>query len=472
MCQRGPCFSPGTGEVIFSVCIEKAGEIKISAAIMLPSLKHHAQPLQQTQEGGAIANTIGGRAGVICVKVQPGAMQFQNLIATKEDALVKKVEFERGERINLVLQLGTSDQFGNLFSDRDLKAFATDLRFKGHWTHGSRVNVPLRLSQPPTCTEAGIVVGVMDLQVLGEHFFRIKCSSLQARSSSQDLVTTVQVVPGIPHSLQLLGEGQPQPLRQWRWGCRAKLLNKHGHSAIDSSDISDILVDFVSFSGAGGASQRKNPAFKVKLSERADSVKGCSLANADDTLLQELEIIYIEPSNPTCKGDYPLQVKVGGQAIACYPKTIHLDFPLDPKSWSSQDLAKSIQLGGWEVPGDVLIDKFGAVVNGKDLVESRDPVKLLEKCLLYNKNFANLQEEEDAETQIKQIADGVMEKYQLANLGKGNFQSSVAKCVSESDLRCAWLARSCVCVPHSLSIRLSICVCACVSIYVCVCLCV
>jgi len=473
--QSGPRFSSATGEVIFSVCIEKSGEIEISAAITMPSLTHLPQNLEQTQRGGTIAHTIGGRAGVIRVKVQPGAMQFQNLIATKEDVLVEKVEFERGERIRLVWQLGTSDQFGNSFSDRDLKAFAIDLRLEGHWTHcGTRVD--LRLSQPPTCTEAGILVGMMDLQVLGEHNFRIKCSSLQARFSSQDFATTLQVVPGIPHLLQLIGEGQPQTLGQRRWECKAKLLNKHGYSAIaDVSKISVDLVPVVPSSDGGGASNTKNLAFeKVKLLERPDSVKGCSLADADATLLQELEIFYLEPNNPTCKGDYHLKVKVGGQSVACQPNIIHLDFPLDPKSWSSQDLAKSIQLGGWEVAGDVLKDKFGAVVNGKDLVESRDPVKLLEKCLLHNKKFANQEEEEDAETRSKQFADGLMEKHQLANLSKGNFQKSVAKCMNESNLRCARPARSCVYVPRCLSIFSSVslsfclvCLSVCLFIFVC-----
>jgi len=474
--QSEPRFSPSTGEVIFSVCIEKAGEIEISAAIMMPSLKDRPQNLKQTQQGSRIVKTIGGRAGIIRVTVQPGAMQFQNLIATKENMLAEKVEFERGEQIKLVWQLGISDQFGNPFSDLDLEAFATDLRLEGLWTHrGIYEDVPLRLSHPPTCTEAGILVGVMDLQVLGEHTFRIKCSSLQSRFSSHDLFTTVQVVPGIPHSLQLIGKGQSKPLSQRRWYCKAKLLNKHGFSAIavytNISEISVDLVPLVPSSGGGGASNSKNLAFeKVVLTKTLDSVKGCSLADVDATLLQELEIVYLEPDNPTCEGDYHVRVKMGRQAISCYPKTIHLDFPLDPKSWSSQDLAKSIQYGGWEMPGDVLKDNFGAVVNGKDLVESRDPVKLLEKCLLCIKKFANKEEEEDAETQVKQIADGVMQKYQIANLGKGNFQSSVAKCMSESDLGCVRLARSCVCALHSLSVYLSacasVCLFKCVSVYV------
>ena len=453
--QSGPRFSLATGEAIFSVCIEKAGEIEISAAIM-----HLPQNLKQTQTGVAIAHTIGGCAGVKRVKVQPGAMQFQALFAKQKDVPGKMVEFERGEEIHLILKLGTSDQFGNPcvipVSDHDKEAFATDLRLEGYWTHlETHVDVPLRLSQPPTCTEAGILVGMMDLQIIGEHKFRIMYSS-QACVSSQDIVTTVQVVPGIPHSLQLIGKGQPQPLRQWRWGCRAKLLNKHGYSAVhrDTSEITIDLVPLVHCSdGGGGGASRSNLAFeKVELLERPDSVKGCSLADADATLLQELEIFYLEPDNPTFRGDYELKVKVGEQSIACNPTLIHLDFPLDPKSWSSQDLAKSIQLGGLEVSGDVLRDNFNIIVNGKDVVESRDAAKLLGKCLLYKdcvgsphkvaKQYATQDEEIEAETQCKQIADDLMERHQLANLGKGSFQSSVAKCMSEGDLRCVRLARS------------------------------
>jgi len=462
--QGEPHFSPSTGAVSFPARIEKAGDIEVSAAIKIPSLNHLPPNLTRLQQGGSapVAHTIGGQACATRVKVQPGVMQFQNVIAKKKGIPGESMEFERGEPIELILQLGTSDQFGNSFalpfSDHDAAAFVADLSLEGHVIHMNALvlggAVPLRLVQP-TCTEAGILVGVMDLQVLGAHQVRITCSS-------QVLDTTVKVISGIPHSLQLVGEGRPHVLRQWRWGCKAQLLNQHGYSAIDSSDVSEISVyleDLVPSVGAGGAS--RSQGLEIKILETMGSIKGCSLADADTaTMMKELEIFHVESSTPTCKGEYSLhaQFQVNGRditrSLVCDPATIHLDFPLDPSFWSPQHLADSIRLGGLEVPGDVLKDKFGAVVSGKDLVDSRDAERLLGECLLHDKRFANRQEEDDAHTPLKQVAARLQEKHTLADLGKGKFKSLVATCISESDLRHVPFPRR----PAHVTVCASLCV--------------
>jgi len=449
-------FTPSTGIACFSVRIEKAGETEIAAAIMMPNI-------ERLQHGGAapVAHIIGGKACVTCVKVRPGAMHFQSMIAKRKGLLGSHVEFERGEQIELMLQLGPLDQFGNAFalpfSDCDAKAFVADMRLEGHMIHlGEAVSLQL---MPPTCTEAGILVGMMDLRVLGTHHFRIKYCS-------QVLTTQVKIVPGIPHSLQLIGEGRPHVLRQWRWGCKVHLLNQHGYPDISPAIMDEISAELVPCSGAEGGNYTSSLPLEIELLERPGSIRGCPLADADTaTLLQELQIVHIENDIPACKGEYHLQVKVGGQVLSRDP--IHLDVPLDPSSWSPQDLADSIRLGGLEVPSDVLQDEFGAVVSGKDLVASHDRRLLLTECLLHHKTFANRQEKDDVHARLKQFADGLMEKHTLANLGKGRFKSSVAKCISESDLRCVRLAPvcmfMCLCVCVHLA-RVCMCTCTCICV--------
>jgi len=425
MRQGEPRFSAQTGVAIFPVCAEKAGDIAISAAIRMPT----PQQLQQ----GAVApeiHTIGGKGGVLQLKVRPGAMQFQSMMTKKKDVLGEQVEFELGEQFELMLQFGNSDRFGNMIPLPYTNAIVGDLILDCKWIHLG-VAVPLQSLQL-SFTETGIAVTGVVLSLLGQHQFQIKYLT-------KVFAATVNVVPGMPHSLQWIGEGRAHVLRQLRWGCKARLLNKHGHPAIFLKDdfpvLSVQLVPSQSLAGQGVL------PLEGKLLEQSVAIKGCSLADAHTTtLVQELEIFHIETSVPACKGDYRLQAKVEGQpgALACDSATIRLGFPLDPSSWNPQDLAESIRLSGVEVPGNVpdnvLKDEFGVAVSGNDLVvRGKD---ILIECLLHHQKFSNRQEKDHASAWLKQVADGIIQKCTLAKLGKGKFKSSVAKCISESDLRC------------------------------------
>ena len=431
--QGEPRFSDATGVAIFSVRVEKAGDIAISAAIMMPIVKHLPPNLQRLQQGAAAPEicTIGGRGGVTTIKVLPGAMQFQSMTAKKKDVLGEQLEFELGEQVELMLMLDDSDQFGNIIQlpHRHREGIIADLISKYDLIH-QHVAVPLQ-SMQLSFTKAGVAVRGMDLSVLGQHLLQIKCSS-------QDFATTVKVVPGMPHSLQLIGEGRAYVLRQWRWFCNARLLNKHGHPAVFSRgnfpEISVRLVPSQSLSGDWRGGQ--GLPLVAKLSEQSSSINGDA-----DTAAQELQLFHIETSTPARKGDYCLQAKLEGRpgVLACDRAIIRLGLPLDPSSWEPQDLAESIRLSGVEVPDDVLKDEFGAQVSGKDLVESSARGKaliLLIECLLQNRKFTNRQEKDDTHAKLKQVADDINEICTLAKLGKGKFKSSVAKCISESDLRC------------------------------------
>ena len=101
MSQREPRFAPETGVAIFPVHVAKAGDIAISADIMIPNL----------QQGATTPKThmIGEGGGLIQLKVRPGAMQFQSMITKKKDELGEQVEFELGEQIKLIPQFGNSD---------------------------------------------------------------------------------------------------------------------------------------------------------------------------------------------------------------------------------------------------------------------------------------------------------------------------------------------------------------------------
>ena len=80
---------------IFPVHAEKAGDIATSAAIMMPNL-------QRLQQGAAApeTHTFGGRGDVLQLKVQPGAVQFQSMIAKKKDVPGEQVELSLGSRSN------------------------------------------------------------------------------------------------------------------------------------------------------------------------------------------------------------------------------------------------------------------------------------------------------------------------------------------------------------------------------------
>jgi len=424
--QGEPRFSPETGVAIFPVHAVKAVVIAISAAIMMPNL-------QRLQQGAAApeTHTIGGRGGVMQLKVQPGAMQFQRMIATKKDVLGEQLNFELGEQVELMLLFGNSDRFGNTIPLPHTEAMIPDSVLECKWIHQD-VAVPLQQLQL-SVTAAGVAVRGVHLSLLGKHKFQVKFFS-------QVFATTVQVVPGMPHSLQWIGDGRAHVLRQWRWGCKVRLLNKHGHPAIFSKD--DFPVIAVQLVPSQRLANQGGLALGVKLSEQAGSIKGCSLADTHTTtLVQELEIFHIETSAPACKGEYRLQAKVEGQSgdLECDSATICLGLPLDPSSWDQYDLAENIRLSGVEVPDNVLMDEFGDAVSGKDLVESSGRGKallLLIECLLQDKKFANRKDKDDALARLKQVADGIIEKCTLAKLGKGKFKSSVAKCISESDLRC------------------------------------
>ena len=425
--QGEPRFLPETGVATFPVRAEKAGDIAISAAIMMPNLKHLPPNLQQIQQGTAAleTHTIGGRGCVISVRVRPGAMQFQSIIAKTKDGCIEQLEFELGEQVELLLPFGNSDHFGNTIPLPHSETIVSDFIRECHLIHQD-VYVPLQSLQL-ALTDAGIVVRGVDLSLLGQHRFRIKYFS-------QEITTTVQVAAGMPHSLQLIGEGRAHVLRQWRWGCKAHLLNKHGHPAFFSKeDFPTIVVQLVP-SQIPTSHVGLPLDMVVKVLEQSGSIKG-----NDETGTQELELFHIESVTPARKGQYQLQAKVEGQsgalaALACDSATIHLGLPLDPSSWEPQDLAESIRCSGVEVPDDVLTDVFGDAVSGKDIVARGKDILI--ECLLRKKEFANRSEMDNAHAQLKQVADDIVQICTLAKLGKGKFKSSVAKCISEGDLRC------------------------------------
>ena len=126
-----------------------------------------------------------------------------------------------------MLQFGNSDRFGNTIPLPHTETMIADLVLECKWMHQD-IAVPLQLLQL-SVTAACVAGRGIHLSLLGKHQFQIKFFS-------QVFATTVHLVPDMPHSLQWIRDGRAHVLRQWRWGCKARLLDKHGHPAIFSKD--------------------------------------------------------------------------------------------------------------------------------------------------------------------------------------------------------------------------------------------
>jgi hypothetical protein len=124
--------------------------------------------------------------------------------------------------------------------------------------------------------------------------------------------------------------------------------------------------------------------------------------------------------------------------LSCEPSTIHLDLPLDPAAWTSQDLAQSLRLEGLLASSSTepLKDEFNAEIDGKVLVQrgAQTGWILLMNSLFLGRRFSNRQEKDSEEAHIQKFAKSLFERHTLAGLGKGKYRSSVAKSISEFDL--------------------------------------
>jgi len=57
--------------------------------------------------------------------------------------------------------------------------------------------------------------------------------------------------------------------------------------------------------------------------------------------------------------------------VRCDTSTIHLDLPLDPAAWTSQELAQSLRLNGLieRTADDMVKDEFDVEIDGMSLVQ-------------------------------------------------------------------------------------------------------
>ena len=159
-------------------------------------------------------------------------------------------------------------------------------------------------------------------------------------------------------------------------------------------------------SGARASSQRKSKAYELKV-------------DSDDSDAYEVKV----DSDDSDEDKVELE-----------PVKIVLDPPLDPAQWSAQDLAYSLRHEGLEVRGDVVTDEFDKEQTGRELIENGRDTLWLKDCLLRERRFANKEEKDIAVNELKRVVGSLIQKHTLASLGKGKFRSSVAKCISESDL--------------------------------------
>jgi hypothetical protein len=262
----------------------------------------------------------------------------------------------------------------------------------------------------------------------GRHTFLIK-------SAGQELTATIEITPGLPESLRLIGEGKPYVLQQIRWSSKIELLNRQ--SCVANFSGQEVSVELVP---TGGSSDRSYP-LQIDAEACESSIQGCSLSDVESsTMVLDLELFLAETDDAPPAGTYRLRVKRAkdGCELSCEPSTIKLDLPLDPAGWTSQDLAQSLRLGGLLASASIepLKDEFDAEIDGKVLVQrgAQTGWIMLRDSLFIGRRFSNRQEKDSEEAHIQKFAKSLFEMNTLAGLGKGKYRSSVAKSISESDL--------------------------------------
>ena len=399
-----PRWSNETGTAIFPARIERSGDLEVSAAVNFNDVPH----------------TIGQQ---IRVKVVPGAIRFASL-ETQTSA-------EVGELLQLRLKMSDKDDFGNTI-ELPLSAHAkddlTDLSLQGTWIHGFK-EAPLNLSRPVVVEgDHELLVARLQLLIPGNHKVHIK-------TSRQTFTAEIEITTGLPHSVRLIGDGKSDVLKRRRWCSMVHILNGQNTDTTISGD--QLSVELVPMSDKGG---RTYPLqFETVTCE--DAVRGCSLSDAKlSVMLPALKLFLLEPDEAPRTGTYRLQVKRAsdGCELSCDPSTIHLDLPLDPAAWTSQELTQCLCLDGLLAnTADVVVkDEFDVEIDGKDLIQ-RGPQTAwsrLKDGLFLGRRFSNQKEKDDAEAQIRGFTKQFFEKSKYAGLGKGKYWCSVAKCISESDL--------------------------------------
>jgi len=336
---------------------------------------------------------------------------------------------EVGEQVQLVLRGSDKDVFGNHIEvplSASAKADLLAMLFEGVWSHEGKES-PLNLSQP-IVAEGGLVVAELRLMLAGRHIFRIK-------SAGQELTASIEITAGLPESLRLIGEGNPHVLQQRRWRSKIELLNRQ--TCVANFSGQEVSVELVP---TGGGSGRSYP-LQIDAETCESSLQGCSLSDVESsTMVQVLEIFLPETDDAPPAGTYSLRVKraTDGCELSCEPSTIHLDVPLDPAAWTSQDLAQSLRLEGLlaSTSTEPLKDEFDAEIDGKVLVQrgAQTGWILLRDSLFSGRRFSNRQEKDSEEAHIQKFAKSLFERHTLAGLGKGKYRSSVAKSISEFDL--------------------------------------
>ena len=342
----------------------------------------------------------------------------------------QRASAEVGEQVQLVLQGSHKDIFGNniemplsLSAKADLHA----LSFQGVWSHEGSES-PLNLSQP-IVTEGGLVVAELRLMLAGRHTFLIK-------SAGQELTANIEITHGLPESLRLIGDGKPHVLQQIRWRSKIELLNRQACVAnVSGREMSVELVPMP---------ERSCRSYAMQIEEttlRESAIKGCSLADIESsTMVQDLEIFLPETDDAPPPGTYLLRVKraTDGCELKCEPSTIHLDLPLDPAAWTSQDLAQNLRVHGLLpcTATEPLKDEFDAEIDGKVLIQrgTEKAWTMLKDSLFIGRRFSNRQEKDAAEEHIQKFAKSLFERHTLAGLGTGKYRSDVAKSISEFDL--------------------------------------
>ncbi len=387
-----PHFATATGVATFPVSIRRAGDLEITAAVRYK---------------GELC-TIGGRGVVL--RVRPGTCKWK--LRVKEAA-------EPGEPVELVVMPGSTDEFGNEcqlpLAKSLLSIFDADLPLEGDWSHEGCVPVPLQSLQTSLTKYEDGLVAVLELRLPGLHTFRI-------RYCTQELTAQVRIAGGIPHSLRYEAGCLPHVLRHWRWGCKAQVLNARGQEMeVREEDFTAKLVD----------TNGRHLPLQVSSSLRIESVQGCSLANQyTETWATDLEISLIETDPPVSRGTYQLYVSLNDTTLTCEPREIRLGAPIDPVTWSSQELAESLRQAGFEVPGDVVKNEFGTDMNGENLIGKVDEkwvtlYEILRDCRLQGSKFPDQTAKDIFAGRIQEYIKSLNERHAIFGLGKGKFKSSL-----------------------------------------------
>ncbi len=429
-----------TGTACFPVRIERSGDLEVSAAV------HFNGKL----------GTIGQKTRV---EVAPGAMHFASLDFDKAYA-------EVGEQVQLVLagfvvettdaasgsrKWVVKDVFGNHIEmplSENAEADLLDLSFQGVWSHEGH-EWPLNFSKPivtedarkkrtyETCMKYDlVVVAELRLMLAGRHTFRI-VTGPSSCSAGQELTAKIEITPGLPESLRLIGEGKPFVLKQIRWRSKIELLNRQSYVANFSGQ--EVSVELVPTGRSSG------PSYPLQIHSEIceSSIQGCSLSDVKSSpMVLELELFLAETDDAPPAGTYRLQVKrvTDGCELNCEPNTIHLDLPLDPAAWTSQDLAQNLRLGGLlaskSIEPQPLKDEFDAEIDGKVLIQrgEQEGRIMLRDSLFHGREFSNRVEKDAESASIQKYAKFLFQRHTEACLGKGKYRSSVAQSISESDL--------------------------------------